>query len=179
MFSSNWLPESEWVSGAWEMAEMPEEGEEAENPLTFIIWPYYTSDCLLKVSHVSCSMLPGLWVMKNIWHMPGYQNFPSRTHPSAKTVWLWGFTLTLSFAMEFTKTHVWCSLTVVLFWIQSVGCINHNTPINTGSELCYRPLDGISKGSSCVYTVIPVSCSSGYTPHPHNQILDVNYKQAF
>lgn len=59
------------------MAGMREEA--AGNNHAFIIWPHYTRDYLLKVSHVSCGMLQGLWVMKNIWRMSGYQCFPSNS----------------------------------------------------------------------------------------------------
>lgn len=158
MFSSKWLPESEWLSRAWGMAEMQEEGEEAEDTLIFIIWPYYTSDCLLKLSHVSCSMLPGLWVMKNIWRMPGYNNFPSRAHLSEKRdyealQWLWALKWPSSQWLTF-----WCNLAVALFWVKVGDCINH-TILHSMLVQNYATghLTELAKAvSSCVHTVTPV-----------------------
>lgn len=78
------LPESEWCPKAWGMAEMREGEEEAEDTHPFVIWPYDTSDYMIKVNHMPCSMLPGLWVMKNIWCMREIRIFPQKLIPQKR-----------------------------------------------------------------------------------------------
>lgn len=168
MFS--WWLGSERGPGAEGMAEMREGEEAAENTHTFTIWPYHNNDYSLDVSHVSRSILPGLWVRKNI--CLDIRIFPFNSslgnmesnYETLKRLWVYNDSLYDSF---------WCSLNC---FILNTQChvrkiLTRKDPNPCWFRTARGQLTELAKVVSCVYTQTHSDPSSLITLWPMSCVL--------